>query len=109
RVPCHRSPCRNTRPWPAGSWPGCGRSNRGPTDSDCLFDQFDAIGADAVDICEYAEPGVMQDVDFAFQVLQAEDGVQVGGEYRPAAVGMPTQDPAFGGIGAGQTDVHRVL
>ena len=74
-----------------------------------LFDQVHAIPAHPLVIGEDGEPRVVKDVQFAFQILHPEDGMESFGENREMAVGMPTEDASLGRIGMRRADIHRVL
>ena len=73
------------------------------------FDEIDAINADAVAVGEDAELWIVQHVEFSFEVLHSEHGVQVFGKNAAGAVGSETDDAAFLGVRVRHADVHRVL
>ena len=73
-----------------------------------LLDQVHAVLAHARVVGEHAELRIVQHVEPAFEILHAEDGVELLGENRQPPIRMETKDAAERGIGR-SGDVHRVF
>ena len=73
------------------------------------LDQFAAVFTDAVVVGEHAELRIVQDVEFAFEVLQPENRVKLLRKHGPPAVGMKAENPAFLRVGVRRADVHGIF
>jgi hypothetical protein len=66
-----------------------------------LRDEFATILSDTIDVRENTELGVMENEQFAFEILQAKGRMKFLRKDGHASVGMEAKNPSFRGIRAG--------
>ncbi len=74
-----------------------------------MFDQLAAIASHAVIIIENTEPRVVQDINFAFEILQPENREEFLREYSNVPVRVQAQDTSFRRICLRETDIHGIF